>query len=158
MAATTPTRLDEIKAQLSADQLAFLAERVLCRTDKEAAESLGFGYSTVLSWPEKRIINEAVNLILEDSLDLARDLLKRNLVRAAKVKVRGLDSKKAAIAQGAATEILDRFMGKPTQSVSATVNANVTVVKGYMTVSPDDWDSDTDSGVQAATVADSAVA
>lgn len=158
MAATTPTRFDEIKAQLSADQLAFLAERVLCRTDKEAAKNLGFGYSTVLSWPQKAIINEAVDLVLADSLEVARDLLKRNLIRAAKVKVTGLDSKKTAERQAAATEILDRLMGKPTQSVSATVNANVTVVKGYMVISPDDWDSDTDSGVSASTVADSAVA
>lgn len=158
MAATTPSRLDEIKAQLSPDQLAFLAERVLCRTDKEAAKNLGFGYSTVLSWPEKRMINEAVDLILIDSLEVARDLLKKNLIRAASVKVKGLESKKTAVSQAAATEILDRFMGKPVQSVSATVNANVTVVKGYMTVSPDDWDSDTNSDVQAASVADSAVA
>ena len=128
MAATT-TRLDEIKAQLSSDQLAFLAERVLCRTDKEAAEALGFGYSTVLSWPEKRMINEAVNLILEDSLDLARDLLKRNLVRAAKVKVKGLESKKAAIAQGAATEILDRFLGKPTQQSNVNVSGGPLVIE-----------------------------
>lgn len=122
------TRLDEIKAQLSPDQLAFLAERVLCRTDKEAAENLNFGYSTVLSWHEKQIINEAVRLMLEDSLDLARDLLKRNLVRAAKVKVKGLDSKKVAVSQAAATEILDRFMGKPTQQ------NNVNVTGGPLTV------------------------
>jgi len=134
--AATSTRLDEIRAQLSADQLAFLAERVLCRTDKEAAENLGFGYSTVLSWPEKKIINEAVNLILEDSLDLARDLLKRNLVRAAKVKVRGLDSRKASVAQGAATEILDRFMGKPVQQ------SNVSVSGGPLTINLTWGDSD----------------
>lgn len=158
MAATASTRLDEIKAQLSPDQLAFLAERVLCRTDKEAARNLGFGYSTVLSWPQKAIINEAVDLVLADSLEVARDLLKKNLIRAAKVKVDGLSSKKTVVAQAAATEILDRHFGKPTQSVSATVNANVTVVKGYMVISPDDWDSDTDSGVQATSVADSTVA
>ena len=134
--AATPTRLEEIRAQLSADQLAFLAERVLCRTDKEAAEALGFGYSTVLSWPEKRMINEAVNLILEDSLDLARDLLRRNLVRAAKVKVKGLESRKASIAQGAATEILDRFMGKPVQQ------NNVNVAGGPLTINLTWGDSD----------------
>ena len=156
MAATTSNRLEEIKAQLSPDQLAFLAERVLCRTDKEAAENLGFGYSTVLSWHEKQMINEAVRLMLEDSLDLARDLLRRNLVRAAKVKVRGLESKKAALAQAAATEILDRFMGKPVQAINANVTAEVTT-KGYVSISPDDWD-EPDSGVSASTVADSAVA
>lgn len=120
--AATPSRLDEIKAQLSPDQLAFLAERVLCRTDKEAARNLGFGYSTVLSWPEKRIINEAVDLILADSLEVARDLLKKNLIRAAKVKAAGLDSKKAAVSQAAATEILDRFMGKPTQQSNVNLS------------------------------------
>ncbi len=146
MAATTPNRLDEIRAQLSPDQLAFLAERVLCRTDKEAAENLGFGYSTVLSWHEKQIINEAVRLMLEGSVDLARDLLRRNLVRAAKVKVRGLESKKAAIAQGAATEILDRFMGKPTQQ------SNVNVTGGPLTINLTWGDSDgVDSDVTPAT-------
>ena len=154
--AATLSRLDEIKAQLLPDQITFLAERVLCRTDKEAARNLGFGYSTVLSWPEKKLINEAVDLILADSLEVARDLLKKNLIKAAKVKVDGLSSKKPAIAQAAATEILDRHFGKPKQAIEATVAVDATV-KGYVSISPDDWD-ESDSGVSASTVAGSAVA
>lgn len=86
--------------------------------------------------PQKAIINEAVDLVLADSLEVARDLLKKNLIRAAKVKVDGLSSKKTVVAQAAATEILDRHFGKPKQSIEATVTADVTV-KGYMVVSPD---------------------
>ncbi len=138
--AATSNRLDEIKAQLSADQLAFLAERVLCRTDKEAARACGFGYSTVLSWPQKAIINEAVDLVLADSLEVARDLLKKNLIRAAKVKVAGLDSKKPAIAQAAATEILDRQFGKPTQQ------SNVNVSGGPLTINLTWGDTEAESG------------
>ena len=126
--AATLSRLDEIKAQLLPDQITFLAERVLCRTDKEAARNLGFGYSTVLSWPEKKLINEAVDLILADSLEAARDLLKKNLIKAAKVKVDGLSSKKPAIAQAAATEILDRHFGKPTQQNNVNVTGGPLVV------------------------------
>ena len=138
--AATPTRLDEIKAQLSPDQLAFLAERVLCRTDKEAAKSLGFGYSTVLSWPQKAIINEAVDLVLADSLEVARDLLKKNLIRAAKVKVDGLSSKKTVVAQAAATEILDRHFGKPTQQ------NNINVSGGPLTINLTWGDTEAESG------------
>ena len=140
MAATIPNRLEEIKAQLSPDQLAFLAERVLCRTDKEAARNLGFGYSTVLSWPEKRIINEAVDLILTDSLEVARDLLKRNLIRAAKVKAAGLDSKRVSVSQAAATEILDRFMGKPVQQ------NNINMAGGPLVVNLIWGDTEAESG------------
>ena len=154
--AATSTRLDEIKAQLSADQLAFLAERVLCRTDKEAAANLNFGYSTVLSWPEKPIINEAVRLILADGVDVSRGILRRALADAARVKVDGLKARGVGVKQAAATEILDRFLGKPKQSIEATVTADVTV-KGYMVVSPDDWD-EPDSGISASTVAGGAVA
>ena len=137
--AATSNRLDEIKAQLSADQLAFLAERVLCRTDKEAARACGFGYSTVLSWPQKAIINEAVDLVLADSLEVARDLLKKNLIRAAKVKVDGLSSKKTVVAQAAATEILDRHFGKPTQQ------NNINVSGGPLTINLTGSDTEAES-------------
>lgn len=121
MAATT-TRLDEIREQLAPDQLAFLAERVLCRTDKEAAANLNFGYSTVLSWPEKPIINEAVKLILADGVDVSREILRRSLADAARVKVGGLRGKNKMLQQAAATEILDRFLGKPTQQSNVSVS------------------------------------
>lgn len=149
-------RLDEIKRTLSPDQLRYLQERVLCRTDAEAARNCGISPNTVYTWNEKTLIQEAVNLLMDEGLQVSLDIMRRNLARAARVKVGGLDSKREAIKQSAATEILDRFHGRPKQSIDATVTADVTV-KGYMVVSPDDWD-EPDSGVQAAPMADSPLA
>lgn len=149
-------RLDEIKRTLSPDQLRYLQERVLCRTDAEAARNCGISPNTVYTWNEKTLIQEAVNLLMDEGLQVSLDIMRRNLARAARVKVSGLDSKKEVIKQGAATEILDRFHGKPRQAIDANVTAEVTV-KGYMTVSPDDWD-EPDSDVSAASVADSPLA
>lgn len=85
----------------------------------------------------------------------SRRILESALVTAAYRKVEALNSDDERTAQSAATEILDRFHGKPVQSVNANVTAQA-VVKGYIGISPDEWDSD--SAVQAAGMADSAVA
>lgn len=153
----TAGRLEEIKRALSPDQLRYLNERVLCRKDAEAARNIGLSPNTVYSWPEKKLLAEAVNLILSDGVDVSREILKRNLAKAARVKADGLDSRKEAIKQASATEILDRFHGRPTQSINANVTADVTV-KGYMVVSPDDWDTEPDSGLPAAGLASSPLA
>lgn len=108
-------RLDEIKKTLSPDQLRYLYERVLCRTDAEAARNCGIAPMTVYKWNEHTSIQEAVNLLMDDGLQVSLDIMRRNLARAARVKVGGLDSKREAVKQAAATEILDRFHGRPRQ-------------------------------------------
>ena len=121
-------RLDEIKQQLSPDQLRYIYERVTTRTDAEAARNVGLSPETVYNWPEKRLVQEAVRLMVDDGLQASLDILRRNLARAARVKVAGLDSRKEAIKQAAATEILDRFHGKPTQQ------SNINVSGGPLTI------------------------
>ena len=115
-------RLDEIKRTLSPDQLRYLQERVLCRTDAEAARNCGISPNTVYTWNEKTPIQEAVNLLLDDGLQVSLDIMRRNLAKAARVKVGGLDSKKETVRQGAATEILDRFHGRPKQQSDINVS------------------------------------
>lgn len=119
----TASRLEEIKGQLSPEQLRFLNERAFCRSDVEAAHNTGLNPQAVYNWPEKQLINEAVHLILADGVDMSRQILQRALADAARVKVAGLKSKKAAIAQASATEILDRFHGRPRQQSDINVNA-----------------------------------
>ncbi len=152
----TAARLEEIKRTLSPDQLRYLTERVLCRTDAEAARNVGIAPTVIYHWPEKLLIQEAVNLMLSEGVEASREILRRALVDAARVKVDGLRSKRTSIKQAAATEILDRFHGKPKQAIEATVTADVSV-KGYVTVSPDDWD-EPNSDIPAASVADSPLA
>lgn len=116
------SRLDEIKRTLSPDQLRYLQERVLCRTDAEAARNCGFAPITVYKWNENTPIQEAVNLLMDEGLQVSLDIMRRNLARAARVKVGGLDSKKETVRQGAATEILDRFHGRPKQQSDINVS------------------------------------
>lgn len=116
------SRLDEIKRTLSPDQLRYLQERVLCRTDAEAARNCGLAPITVYKWNENTPIQEAVNLLMDEGLQVSLDIMRRNLARAAKVKVSGLDSKKEAVKQAAATEILDRFHGRPKQQSDINVS------------------------------------
>jgi hypothetical protein len=76
-----------------------------------------------------------------DGVIVAGEILRRSLPKAAAVKAAGLDSAEERTRQDVATEILDRHLGKPTQR--SEINANVNVaVKGYVNVSPDDWDAD----------------
>jgi hypothetical protein len=60
-------------------------------------------------------------LMLSEGVDTSREILRRALVEAARVKVEGLKSKRTNIKQAAATEILDRFHGKPRQQSDVNV-------------------------------------
>lgn len=113
-------RLAEIESQLSMTQLRYLIARVEAASDKEAADTIGIKASTVKRWNDdgsKSLIDEAVRLMLHDGIVTAREILRRNLAKAAAVKAAGLDSDNEKIRQDAATEIIDRAgeIGKPTQ-------------------------------------------
>lgn len=102
---------------------------------------------------------EAAKLELRQEIDRAMtssfDVLRNALVIAAYRKAEALDSEDERVVQAAATEILDRFHGKPTQSINANVTAAV-AVKGYIGINPDEWDTD-DQSVPATEVASGAV-
>lgn len=137
-------RLDEIKRTLSPDQLRYLQERVLTRTDAEAARNCGISPKTVYMWNENTAIQEAVNLLMDEGLQVSLDIMRRNLARAARVKVGGLDSKKEMVKQAAATEILDRFHGKPRQQSDVNVTGgSLSIVLTWGDTESDGTDRDT---------------
>lgn len=108
--------LVQVVASLSTDQIRFVVARQQFATDKEAAIEIGIKPDTVYQWKHKGIpIDEAVRLMALDGIIVARELLRRNLAKAAAIKVAGLDSKQEKTRQDVATEILDRELGKPTQ-------------------------------------------
>lgn len=92
----------------------FIIARLECDTDKAAAERIGFHPSTVATWAERHLIREAMTLIAQQAVSGARAILERNAVKAAMVKVAGLDeADDARLRQNVATEIIDRTLGKP---------------------------------------------
>jgi hypothetical protein len=111
---TNINNLSDILPQLTHNQLRYVSVRNEYSSDKEAAEALGLSPQTVWHWPDH--VNEAVKLMAKDGIHVAREVLRRNTSKAAAVKVAGLDSDDEKIRQDAASEILDRQLGKPTQS------------------------------------------
>jgi hypothetical protein len=92
------------------DQLRYIAIRFEYATKKEAAEAIGLEPDTIYHWPKE--VDEALRLIAIETEIAARAILKQNLIKAAMVKVAGLDSRDERIRQGSATEVLDRQLGK----------------------------------------------
>jgi len=100
-------------AQLSTDQIRFVVARQHCDSDKEAAEECKIKVDTVYHWPD--VVREAARLMAFDGVIVAAEVLRRNVAKAAMIKAQGLESKDERVRQDAATEILDREIGKPVQ-------------------------------------------
>jgi len=113
-------RLRQILVMLTPKQLRYVAERYRHDTDRETLEVLGMSPDAPYRWANKAEVNEAIALMARDGVFVSRELLRRALPQAAVVKVAGLDSSDERIQQAAATEILDRFHGKPTQKNEVT--------------------------------------
>jgi hypothetical protein len=108
--------LAQVIARLSADQIRFVVARQQFSTDKEAAEEIGIKADTVYQWKHKGDpIGEAVRLMAQDGIIVAKELRRRNLAKAMAIKVAGLNSDDERLRQNVATEIIEGEMGKPTQ-------------------------------------------
>lgn len=125
-------KLRKILRGLTPQQLRFVAVRPHCNSDAEAAIEAGISPSTVWRWPQR--VHAAVRLMSGDGMIASHELLRSALPKAAMRKIDALDSLDERIQQAAATEILDRFHGKPTQKneVSAPGGGPVQLVVEYV--------------------------
>jgi hypothetical protein len=119
------------------DQLRYIAIRFEYPTKKEAAEAIGLEADTIYHWPKE--VDEALRLIACEAEVAARSILKQSLIKAAMVKVSGLDSKDERIRQSSATEVLDRQLGKAVSRQEITgAEGGAMVIKYTGNVNPDD--------------------
>lgn len=109
------TEANEILSTATPEQIKWVYARLVCKTDKEAAKQAGVHHVTVSQWPNKLGLNRAVSLLLRSPIEAALRILEDAAIEAAIIKTSGLKSKKEGIKQAAATEILDRNMGRPKQ-------------------------------------------
>lgn len=118
---TDSDRLAEVIKNLSVTQLRFIVARNDCKSDKEAAETIGISPSTVRNWENKAQVDEAVSLMAYDGVVTARELRRRNLAKAMAIKVSGLDIEDdERLRQNVATEIIEGELGKPKQQTDIT--------------------------------------
>lgn len=105
-------RFAQIWHSLNRNQKRYIAIVGEFSTKAEAAEAIGISASTVYHWP--KVVEEAVRLLQLDLLAGAREELRAAVSRAALVKTGALDEEDARLRQAAASEILDRVLGKAT--------------------------------------------
>ena len=89
-------------------QLDFVAARMWCATDADAARECGLSPDTVYGWPNKQEINDAVKLAKMDGVMVAHERLRRLVPKAVGVledemeprKRRRLDAAKEVLSRG----------------------------------------------------------
>lgn len=108
-------QLAKVMASLSVDQLRYVAAMQQCASKKEAAEIIGIEPNTVYKWPA--VVEDAVRLTALDREGAARDIAKKNLVKAMMVKTKALDSDDEVLRQKVATEIIEWNLGKALQPI-----------------------------------------
>jgi hypothetical protein len=103
-------RFSEIWMSLTRNQRRFVVAVGDYASKREAAEAVGISASTVYHWPPK--VDEVVQLLQLDLLSGAQEELRSSVAKAALVKTEGLELEDARLRQSAASEILDRVLGK----------------------------------------------
>lgn len=111
-------RLHSICRTLTPQQLRFVAERPHYSDDAECSRAIGIPFMTIRQWPQK--IHTAVRLMAQDGIVVSQEILRKGLALAAQRKIEALNSADIRIQQAAATEILNRFHGMPTQRAEVT--------------------------------------
>ena len=112
--------MDELQAildKLEDRELDYVLERSKVSKDSEAFRAMGISPSTFYGWDKERreYLAETAQRLKRANAVRATMVLQGAVEKAAQVKVSGLESRKDNVKQGAATEILDRMLGKPTQ-------------------------------------------
>jgi hypothetical protein len=111
-------RFADIWRKLGYNQRRFVVASLEFPTKKDAAQSIGIEPDTVYRWPA--IVDEAVELAHEETRETAIGILAESLTKAVMVKIAGLDSDDERLRHTAATEIIDRMLGRATQAIEHT--------------------------------------
>lgn len=124
------TELDKLKDK----RLDYVMERAKSETDIAAYKKAGISKTTFFAWgkEEREHLNEVAQMIKRETATRAIMVLQDAAEEAARVKVAGLKDRDARVKQAAATEILDRTIGKSMEKVDLTSGGekiNIKLVK-----------------------------
>ncbi len=126
--------------KLDHNQRRFAVAMLGSKTKKEAAESIEVKPNTVYNWNGD--VDSVIEMMQEQRRDSILEILAEEGAKAAMVKIAGLDSEDEIRRQNAATEILDRILGKAAQPTN--VSGAVTVKhepSDFSTLTDDELDT-----------------
>jgi hydroxypyruvate isomerase len=114
--------LQTVLGQLEDKRLDYVRARSMVNSDSQACKDAGIARATYYTWPqdERDQLNELAQQLKRATVARAIMALQAAAEEAAQVKIAGLKSRDERLKQSAATEILDRNIGKPKQAVDVT--------------------------------------
>ena len=110
---STSDAFSEMWSKLEPNQQRYAIAALEFPSKKDAAESIGLKVNTVYKWGEE--VTAVVDFMRSNAALAALGIITANATKAAMIKAAGLDSDSEKIRQDAATEVLDRNLGRPTQ-------------------------------------------
>jgi len=119
------TKMNDLKTildQLEDNRLDYVLARSKTKSDADGIRNSGVGKTTFYGWDkeERDKLNELAQKLKRETAIRALMLLQDAVEEAATVKIQGMKSRNEHIKQNAASEILDRQLGKPTQRTEHT--------------------------------------
>jgi len=115
---STSERFSELWQALSHNQRRFAVAMLECNTKAEGACAIGLKPNTVYGWGNT--VDEIIDLLIGDAKETAVGILTGALHKAVMVKVAGMDDDEPRVRQDAASEIIDRVLGRASQSLALT--------------------------------------
>ena len=117
--------MDDLQAvlnKLEDNRLDYVRARSMVNSDSQACKDAGIARATYYTWPaeEREKLNELAQQLKRATVARAILVIQEAAEEAARVKVEGLKDRDKRIRQAAATEILDRNVGKPKQGIDLT--------------------------------------
>ncbi len=103
----------ELWSKLTPLQRRFAVSMQEHSTKKDAAQAIGISPNTAYNWNSE--VDQAIAYMTNNIALATLGIIQASATKAAMVKASGLDDDDSKIAQSAATEILDRNLGKATQ-------------------------------------------
>jgi len=124
--------------QLEDNRLDYVRARSLVNSDAEGYRNAGIAKALFYRWPaeEREKLNELAQQLKRATVARAIMVIQEAAEEAARVKVAGLKSRDERLKQHAATEILDRNMGKPKQAVDLTTGGEKLTWKDFVNADP----------------------
>lgn|GEM_PF-7099381 len=111
-------KLTELLHDATPTQVRWVLARIATHTDAEAARAIGVDKSTVSRWVNKGRLDQAVSVLMADSVAQARAILATSAADAAKALRESLSDKRLRVQ--AANSILDRVGIAPDSHIDIT--------------------------------------
>ncbi len=136
--------MDNLQAELDKledSRLDYVMARSVVNSDADGYKNAGIPKASFYKWAasERDYLNELAQRFKRETAARALRVIRDAAAEAAEVKVSGLKSRDERIKQAAASEILDRTVGKvPTEvDLKATVTAQIIQGASYADLQPD---------------------